>query len=262
MSLALDLATALDPARHMQAAGLIPDDWQRDFLRSTAPRSLLLCARQTGKSSTIAALASHVAVYEPGSLVLLAAPSQQQSRELYRKVRSFHGDAAEDAPEAESIQRLELRNGSRIVSVSGNPITVRGFSGPRLIVLDEAAFVEDELFHAVTPMLAAGGRLIAMTTPNGRRGWFYDAWTGNDPSWHRTRITAAESPRLTPAFLATERASKPLWRYRQEYEVAFVDNEMTLFPSDVIEAAMTPAVRPLFPVSPFARLSGGTSLAA
>ena len=113
-------------------------------------------------------------------------------------------------------------------------------------VLDEAAWIDDELFHAVTPMLAAGGRLVAMTTPFGRRGWFYEGWAGDDPSWHRTRVIADESPRITPEFLAMERASKPDWRIRQKYFCEFVDTEEQLFGSDLIAQAFTPAVPPLF----------------
>src|SRR3954465_13482644 len=169
----------------MAEAGFRPDPWQAAFLRSTAARSLLLCARQTGKSTSTAALATHVAVYEPGSLVLLFAPSQAQSREIFRKVVAFYKVAGTIDPEAESAQRLELPNGSRIVSLSGNPNTARGYSGPKLVILDEAAWIEDELFHAVTPMLAAGGRLIAMTTPFGRRGWFYEAWANGGEAWSR-----------------------------------------------------------------------------
>jgi hypothetical protein len=230
----------------MAEAGFPPDPWQAGFLRNTAPRSMLLCSRQTGKSTVTAALACHTALYEPGSLVLCLAPSQNQSRELFRKLVNFYREAGDLDPEAESAQRLELPNGSRVVSLSGNPATVRGYSGPRLVILDEAAWIDDELFHAVTPMLAAGGRLVAMTTPFGRRGWFYEGWTGDDPSWHRTRVTADESPRITPEFLAMERASKPEWRIRQEYFCEFVDTEEQLFGSDLIARAFTPTVPPLF----------------
>ena len=252
-----DLAMGLDPARFMAEAGYSPDPWQTTFLRSGSARTLLLSSRQLGKSTVTGALASHAAIYMPGSLVLLLAPSQQQSRELFRKVCAFHREAADSDPEAESAQRIELPNGSRIVSLSGNPTTVRGFSGPRLVILDEAAWIEDELFHAVTPMLAAGGRLIAMTTPNGRRGWFYEAWAGEDGAWERTRVTALESPRITPEFLALERASKPEWRYRQEYLCEFVDTDEQLFPTEMIERALSPEVPPLFPASAFSSLSSG-----
>src|SRR3954454_8305782 len=242
---AQDLALALDRAAFMEAAGFRPDPWQATFLRSDAPRSLLLCARQTGKSTSTAALATHVAVYEPGSLVLLFAPSQNQSREIFRKVTAFYQLAGTVDPEAESAQRLEMPNGSRIVSLSGNPNTARGYSGPKLVILDEAAWIDDNLFHAVTPMLAAGGRLIAMTTPFGRRGWFHQAWADGGDAWSRLKVTADDSPRISPEFLALERATKPDWRIRQEYFCEFVDTDEQLFGSDLIREALAADVRPL-----------------
>ncbi len=41
--LATDLALALDPARLAVRAGIHPDPWQADVLRSAAPRLLLNC---------------------------------------------------------------------------------------------------------------------------------------------------------------------------------------------------------------------------
>lgn len=244
--LARNLAHALDPALFMADAGFRPDPWQAQFLRSASRRSLLLCSRQTGKSTVTAALASHTAIFEPGALVLLLAPSQQQSRELFRKVCSFVRGIATVDLEAESASRIEFPNGSRIVSLSGNPLTVRGFSGPRLVILDEAAFVDDELFHAVTPMLSSGGRMICMTTPNGKRGFFWEQWSGDDPLWQRTRITAHDTPRITAEFLAAERASKPEWRIRQEYLVEFVDTDSQFIGTDLIQRAIVPTIQPLF----------------
>ncbi|MDX0601803.1 terminase [Sinorhizobium medicae] len=245
--LSRSLAHALDPASFMAGAGFSPDPWQATFLRSTSRRSLLLCSRQTGKSTVTAALASHTAIYEPGALVLLLAPSQQQSRELFRKVCEFVRGIATVDLDAESASRIEFPNGSRIVSLSGNPMTVRGFSGPRLVVIDEACFLpDDELFHAVSPMLAAGGRLLCLSTPNGKRGFFWEAWAGDDPIWTRTRITANDTPRISPEFLAAERASKPEHRIRAEYMCEFVDTDLQFVSSDLIARAMSPAIAPLF----------------
>jgi hypothetical protein len=78
----------------------------------------------------------------------------------------------------ESALRLELRNGSRIVSLPGDETTVRGYSGVRLLVVDEAARVPDDLYFSIRPMLAvSGGRLVCLSTPFGKRGFFYEAWT-------------------------------------------------------------------------------------
>lgn len=90
MTLAADLLRALDPVALAGQVGMIPDPWQAAVLRSTEPRVFLNCCRQSGKSTTAAMLAVHVATYEPGSLVLLLSPSQRQSAELYRKALTFY----------------------------------------------------------------------------------------------------------------------------------------------------------------------------
>jgi hypothetical protein len=177
--LATDLAMALDPALVMEAAGLTPDHWQREFLRSEATRQLLLCSRQSGKGLCAAVSAMHAALYAPPALVLLLSPSLRQSSELFRRVLDIYGalDAASPRIDENSL-RLELTNGSRIISLPGKEGTIRGFSGVSLLVVDEAARVDDGLYYAVRPMLAvSGGRLVALTTPFGKRGFFHHEWT-------------------------------------------------------------------------------------
>ncbi len=246
-SLARDLARGFDPAVLMDEAGMPPDPWQSDLLQSTAKRHLLLCSRQSGKSTTCAALAVHSAIYDPG-LVLLIAHAQRQSSELFRKVLDVYRRLT-DVPAIvrESALSLELENGSRIIALPGTEATIRGFSGAKLIVLDEASRIEDALFAGVRPMLATTqGRLIALTTPYGRRGWFYEAWENGGAGWNRIRVTAHDCPRIDSVWLDEERAIIGDWQFRQEYLVEFVDTDEQFFSSALIEAALDPTVRPLW----------------
>ena len=127
MGLATDLAYALDPVVLSQQAGLEPDPWQRDVLRSTAPRLLLNCSRQSGKSTVVAMLAVHTALYEPGSLVLLLSPTLRQSGELFKKCAGVYQALGRPVPsQSESALQLELENGNRIVSLPGKEGTIRG----------------------------------------------------------------------------------------------------------------------------------------
>src|SRR3989442_776867 len=66
-------------------AGLTLDPWQRDALTSTAPRCLWNASRQAGKSTTAALLALWTVLSRPGALVLVVSPSEEQSRELFRR---------------------------------------------------------------------------------------------------------------------------------------------------------------------------------
>jgi len=237
-SLGPDLATALDPVRLVQRAGRTPDPWQAQILRSTAPRILLNCCRQSGKSATAADLAVHTAIYDPGSLVLLLSPSLRQSGELFKKATATY--RALDRPvaaESETALSLTLENGSRIVSLPGQEGTIRGFSGVRLLVVDEAAWVPNDLYVAVRPMLAVSqGRLIVMSTPHGTRGWFYDAWKGDEP-WERVEVPATACPRISAEFLAEEQRTIGEWWFSQEYGCQFLNAETQAFRREDIDHA-------------------------
>jgi len=242
----LDLALALDPSMIATMANIVPDAWQRKLLCSTAPRVLLLCARQTGKTTTTALVAIATAMTVAGALVLIVSPSQRQSAEMFRTAMTLY-KRIQSAPEIvqESVLKAELKNGSRIVALPGNEATVRGYAGATLILIDEASRVPDELLTAVRPMLAtSNGRLIALTTPAGKRGWFYDAWVGTE-NWERVRVTAKECPRISQAFLDEElKALGPL-RFSAEFDLEFLDNTDAVFGLEAIDKMFSAEVAPL-----------------
>jgi Terminase large subunit, T4likevirus-type, N-terminal len=245
--MAKDLARALDPALIAADCGLTLDPWQADLMRSTAPRVLLLCARQTGKSTVSGLIALATAVLRPGALVLLVSPSQRQSGELFRVVlRNLHALPGAPTITAESALRLELANASRIVALPGDERTIRGFAGAALVVLDEASRIEDELIAAVRPMLATSqGRLIALSTPFGKRGFFFEAWHG-DPSWHRVKIAASDCPRISKEFLEEELRELGAQRFSEEYQLEFLDSSEAVFPTGIIDQAFSTEVKPLW----------------
>lgn len=244
-TLAHDLAMALDPVELARAAGLEPDEWQSRFLRSTGSRVLLNCSRQAGKSTMAATLAVHTAVYESASLVLLLSPSLRQSQELFKKALSCYRTTGDSVPAStESALRIELENGSRIVSLPGKEETVRGFSGVRLLVVDEAARVPSDLYFSVRPMLAVSkGRLLALSTPFGTRGWWYDAWRGKEP-WDRFEVPAAQCPRISKEFLEDERRVMGEWWFAQEYDCRFLNAESQPFGREEIDRAFEEEVEP------------------
>jgi hypothetical protein len=242
-----DLRLALDRAAFARALGLEPDGWQEELLRSTSDRVLLNCSRQSGKSTISGVIALHQALYYPGSLVLCLAPALRQSQELFGKVLGFYRDLGRPvSSQGERKLSVELENGSRIVTLPGSEKTIRGFSGTSLLVLDEAARVEDELYFAVRPMLAvSGGALLMLSTPHGKRGVFFEEWIGGQ-GWERYEVPASQCPRISEEFLEEERASLPPFIFRQEYECTFEETEDQVFTTDLIDRAVTAEVKPLF----------------
>ena len=227
--------------------GLALDPWQRDVLTTTARDILLLCSRQAGKTTVAALLALHHAVYEPGSLVLALSPSERQSKRLLRAIRRHYEALRSLAPAlAEGQLMLELRNVSEIHALPGKEGTVRGFSDVDLLVIDEAARVEDDLYASVRPMLAvSGGQLIALSTPFGKRGFFHREWTAGGAGWHRARVTAHDVPRIPAAWLERERARIGDWWFQQEYLCEFVDTDDQLYATDLVLAAVRTDLAPL-----------------
>jgi hypothetical protein len=243
-----DIAMAIDPVLFAQAVGIEPDQKQSELLRSTSRRVLLNCTRQWGKTTITGAIASHEAIYRPGSMIVLVSPSQQQSGELFKKVAEFW-KLLPGAPEAtqESLTRLQLANGSRIVSLPGSERTTRGFSGATLVIMDEAARCDDELLAAVMPMLATTqGRFIALSTPKGRRGWFYKTWTEGGDAWQRVSVPATGCPRISAEFLDEQRRILGTTVSEQEYCCVFHDDGDSAFNSTLIQQALTLDFAPFF----------------
>ncbi len=249
VSITDDLRLALDRVSFAERLGIVPDSWQRDLLCSTSDRVLLNCSRQSGKSTMSAIIALHRALYHPGSLILCLAPALRQSQELFSKIGGFYRELEKPVgAQAERKLSLELENGSRIVTLPGSEKTVRGFSGAALLLVDEAARVDDGLYYAVRPMLAvSGGSLMMLSTPYGKRGIFYEEWTsGSEAGWESYEVAAKDVPRISEGFLEEERRALPAWVYRQEYECSFEETEDQVFSYEDVEAAISGDVAPLF----------------
>lgn len=168
MHMPAETALRIDPSLLMEMLDFVPDPFQRALLRSQSPRILLLCSRQLGKSTSTACVALTTAYLNVGALVLLVSPSERQSEVLFAKVSSFHKRLRLVDSVKELSLSIDLMNGSKIVALPGSAETIRGYSSPHLIVIDEASRVEDSLLAAVLPMIVVNqGRIICLSTPRG-----------------------------------------------------------------------------------------------
>ena len=134
---------------------------------------------------------------------------------------------------------LLLPNGSRIVALPQSPNHVRGYANAALIIVDEAAFVEDDMFRALSPMQAiSNGQRWYLSTANACKGEFYDIFTGKDPAWTRYKLTADQCPRISAEFLASERLALGKVDFDREYMCVFSTGREQFIPEEVIQAAV------------------------
>ena len=276
-------------ASYLESLGFKPFPWQREVIEKRHRRLIINGARQIGKSTIVASIPAHTAKFYAGSLSLIGAPTEAQANETMRKVMGFIS-LDRDYPRLlkSSTEEIELENGSRILVRSASPSTFRGYSKPRVIILDEASRIEDEAYSSgVRPMLTDNpeGELILISTPFGREGFFYEAFTGSDGVWARyevrspyepvgegaathlewhmdeaeytetmamRNIHACYSPRHMNLQEQTEqlRAMKRQ-QYLQEYCCEFVEKEGQVFSYEDIQAMFVDAPREESPFSTF-----------
>ena len=234
-----DVRTGLDAVGFARRRlGFEPDELQAQIFRSRSKRLLLNCSRQWGKSSVCAIAALYRAWFRPGSLVVIAGPSGRQTAEFVDKVREF-ASRLDIKPRGDGRNKsLVLPNKSRIVGVPSTQKTVRCFSGASMLVFDEAAYASDRLYLAMRPVLAAsGGDLWCLSTPNGKSGFFWEAWAKGGAAWTRVMAPATECARISKEFLEEERRTHPDNWFRQEYMGKFVQDSEGLFDMELVDKA-------------------------
>jgi hypothetical protein len=248
-----DLARSLDGARWFADAGLIPDPWQARAIRSNSKRKIWNVHRQGGKSEVAALSALRQAVSYPESLTLLISPAQRQSAELLRRVVGLR-DRIPGLPKPVSVAAHKLEfargEGGRIISLPSSETTIRGYAAVDLLILDEASRIPDATIAAVRPMVAvSGGSIVALSTPAGRRGWYFETWHHGGDLWEREQVPVTECKRIGQDFLDEEMQALGPLLYRQEYLCSFEDDAQQLFTTDLIESSLCPDVQPLWPWS-------------
>jgi hypothetical protein len=215
------------------------DSWQKEALNTQSNRLLLNCSRQAGKSTVVSLLALHHALFTPKALVLVVSHTDIQAKETFKKIAdSFHDLKTEwYKSEVDTVYEIRFNNKSRIIARTGQqPDSLRGYSGVTLLIIDEAASVLEESYMVLKPMLAVSkGKVVLLSTPKGKRGFFYDAYKdaheNNRESWHYLEIKADDCPRITQEYLLSEKERNPDWVFEQEYYCVFISNVSNIFPN-------------------------------
>jgi len=193
------------------------------------------CGRRWGKSLLAVRWAVDEALRTQGK-VWLCGPTYATA------MRALYGQLIAQLPRpyrkvTASARRIDLTGGGVIEVVSlDNPDNLRG-EGLAAAVIDEAAFTTDyAVEQVIRPMLLqTQGRLLAISTPNGRKGWFYRWWLrGQSTDAQDQRYWSVQAPSWTNPFIPEEewdelRANTPENVFAQEYGAEFVDSTSQVF---------------------------------
>src|SRR3954470_3163667 len=174
----VDLAAARSDLGAFAAIVGVPlRPWQAGALRLERRTTVVVAARQTGKSRSLSVLALHRAFRRAGLRVLIVSAGEDAARRLLAEIRSgaTGSDVLGGSVADETAGLLRLSNGSEIRSVPASERAVRGWTVD-LLLIDEAAQVEDELLlGAAFPTTAArrDARIVLAGSPGAAEGAFY-----------------------------------------------------------------------------------------
>lgn len=229
-------------SRASQEQAEVDDEWQRQVIE-TEGNICLRSGRQVGKSRTIAKKASIYAINHPKKSVMIISATERQAYLLFSKVLGYLHDnfrsslrSGKDRP---TKTEIKLKNGTiiRCLPTGLDGIGIRGYTVD-LLIADEAAYIPEDVWPAVTPMLATTkGALILLSTPKGVGNFFYDCY--HNPSFKTFHVSSEDCPRISKEFLENEKKRLTKLQYAQEYLGEFTDNLRQVFPDKLIKDHMT-----------------------
>ena len=190
-------AFALDPGLFAEYCLPEIEPWQTEVVRNRG-NDLILAHRQRGKSTGIALKSLWEALFTRYSYSLYFSASEDQAAELFRKTMAFYQPFRKVFPPVqESALRISFAGGNRIQVLPSKAQSIRGYSSVSRLVLDEAVWVKDELYHVSRPMLLrtrikGGGKISALSNAGTDTGWFYDEYTEGGTLDEETAVTVSD----------------------------------------------------------------------
>ena len=250
---------------------MIYDKWQQKVLDHKG-HVTLRCGRQVGKSEVVSEKAHRFANENNGTVTLVMAAGLRQSSLLFEKIRG-HFDREDTAKLKEAAKdidfsgftriakrewerkhsiykteptksRIDLKNGSIIhcVPTGKTGAFIRGFTID-LLIADEAAYIPEQVWVAVVPMLAVSqkergfGWIIMLSTPFGKGGYYYESF--HDKDFLRIHVSSEDCKRIPKSFLLKEKRRMTKMEYAQEYLGEFVDDWNQFYPTRLIKKCAT-----------------------
>ena len=123
-----------------------------------------------------------------------------------------------------------------------SPTSIRGNTVSGILVMDEAAFFptqlstgEDPYYNVIFPIIKARKpKVLVISTPNGRQGMYYDLYLkafNGEKGYHQLTATIYDDDLITKEEIEELKRGYPPLAFKQEFEVEFLDNALTVFPN-------------------------------
>ena len=215
------------------------DTWQQEILAHEG-NIVLRSGRQVGKSTVISLKAGRFAINNPNKVVMIIASTERQAFYIFNMVigwmKDNHPNEIVGRPTSTFMQ-LKNKAMIRCLPAGDTGYGIRGYTVD-LLIADEAAFINESVWQAITPMLATTkGKIILLSTPFGIENYFARCF--EDPKFKSWHISSEDCPRIDKEWLAHEKETMTRMQYQQEYLGLFVGGIQRFLPDDLINDILT-----------------------
>lgn len=212
--------------------------WQRDILDYylNNPRGkwiIVKSLRQTGKSFIAKYLLVYTALKNKCSS-LAVSPVLTQSKKLFKEICDMCPELIKSANG--STYEIIFTNGSNIIfrsSEQGN--TIRGNTVTGICIIDEAAYIPDDVFYSViVPTTNVyNADIIIFSTPKQKQGFFYTLYVQGLEENNKTKsfdwATYDTSKYLSEETKELYRQQMPRLAFKSEILAEFIDGDSAVF---------------------------------
>jgi len=220
-------------------------DFQQELLHkfNDYRNNVILKSRQMGISTITAAYVSWMMLFHRDKNILVIATKFSTAANLVKKVKAMIKLLP---PWFDQIAAIEIDNRSSFVLNNGSEIKASATSvdagrseALSLLVIDEAAHVEnlDELWTALQPTMAVGGRCIALSSPNGIGNWFHKMYLASqtgENDFHPTKLHWTLHPERNQKWFEETTRNLSRRKIAQEYECNFnASGETVIHPDNL-----------------------------
>jgi hypothetical protein len=212
----------------------VPYDWQCMLLNDDSQEITVRVGRQGGKSETVALKALHTALLTPKFNILIISPTLEQSRIIFTKIEEYmtQYDFIKNYVKRNTRTEIYFKNGSKIFVKAST--SVRGHTID-LLIIDEAAFVDESVFVAAEPsLIGKSGKIIMISTPFGKIGKFYDSFV--DKFYSKYHVPASQIPHIDKNMLEKQKERLSTQDYLREYDAEFIESAGAYFSLKTIKA--------------------------
>lgn len=213
-----------------------------DLIHRDDIRTLVLCwSRQCGKSVFAEIMLLEYMLTRPGTFSAYVSPTFSLGKKVFSEMLKLLNQTGMIRRSNAGDLTIETINDSTLKFFSiESAQSIRGHTVSGILIIDEAAYLPDALPNGEEPWAnvlypltkARNPKVLVISTPAGRRGFFWDFWNRaekGEKGLACLKRTIMDDDLATPEQVEDLRSSMPEAAFRQEFMVEFMDDSVSYF---------------------------------